>query len=644
MNFAGIIELLALTAAALALVHWLLMGRSGLRVDCAVLLLALVVITALLGLGRALPGTALSRLIAPSRGYLAVVQCILWGFLVYAFVQRTTARRLHYTERQKDLLLSNLPQRIYFKDPDLVYVSVNEQFARAVDQPTHEIVGKTDYDLYPSQVADRYRAADLRVLDQGLPETTVQEKSGDDGTVVTEVTRIPVEGDDGLPCGLLGMVADVTERARTREALRKTEGEKEAILDSMSEVVVYQDADMRVLWSNRAAAEHLDMQPGQLIGRHCYRLWQGTDQPCPGCPVADALATGMPAEGKMASRDGRHWRIRGYPVTDAEGTVQGTVEVAEDITEKTRAQAAYTRLAAIVEASDDAIIGTTPGGVITDWNIGAERIYGYEEEEIAGRPLTDLLADASAEDFREVMDEVGAGESKQHHEVSCCTRAGRVLDVSMTMSPMMDETGAVVGISVIARDITEQVRLRQELRVLSLVDALTDLHNRRGFFHLASQQLKVASRTGQPMLLLFIDIDGLKKINDGLGHSEGDRALKDTANVLRGAFRESDITARIGGDEFAVLALDAAPDSRRNLRKRIAERISKHNQTADRPYDLSVSVGVALHDPKRPTTLDELLADADARMYEEKRAKRQARTQKPPSFDEDTQTDAAASG
>ncbi len=643
MDFAGVVELLSLTAAACALLHWLLSGRNGLRVDCAVVLLALIFTTGLLGLGRALPQSRLAQLIAPARGYLTVVQCILWAFLVYAFVQGAVNRRLREAERHEDLLLRNVPQRIYFKDPDLVYVSVNDQFARAAGRPVDQIVGKTDYDLYPPDVADRYRAGDLRVLDQGLPETIVQHVSGKDGTTVTEVTRIPIEGERGEPSGLLGMVADVTERKRTREALRKSEGEKEAILDSMSEVVVYHDTSMRVLWSNRAAAEALNLQPGQLTGRHCYSLWQSADEPCLGCPVADALEAGSPAEKEMTSRDGRHWRIRAYPVTDAEGTVQGAVEVAEDITERKRAQSAYARLAAIVEASEDAIIGTTPSGVITDWNVGAECVYGFDDDQVVGRPLADLLTDSSRKEFEDVLQKVAAGQSAPHHEVHCCTRDGRVLHVSMTLSPMVDDAGSVEGISVIARDITEQVRLRRELRVLSLVDALTDLHNRRGFFHLASQQLKVASRTGQPMLLLFIDIDGLKTINDGLGHNEGDQALKDAAEVLRGAFRESDITARIGGDEFAVLALDAAAESRGYLRERIAERINRHNAEADRPYDLSVSVGTAVHDPKRPTTLDELLAEADARMYEEKRAKSRSRATWPSAVGKGTDTDDADS-
>ncbi|KPK65468.1 MAG: hypothetical protein AMK73_02895 [Planctomycetes bacterium SM23_32] len=176
----------------------------------------------------------------------------------------------------------------------------------------------------------------------------------------------------------------------------------------------------------------------------------------------------------------------------------------------------------------------------------------------------------------------------------------------------------------ISRDITERVQRREELRALSLEDALTKVNNRRGFFHLAEQQLKVANRTGNTMLLFFLDVDGMKWINDNLGHKEGDLALIEAANVLREAFRESDIIGRVGGDEFAVLAIEASSEEADDIVARLQQRLDSRNAQSGRHYVLSLSVGITAYDPGAALPLDELMARADALMYEHKRAKQGA--------------------
>jgi diguanylate cyclase (GGDEF)-like protein len=123
------------------------------------------------------------------------------------------------------------------------------------------------------------------------------------------------------------------------------------------------------------------------------------------------------------------------------------------------------------------------------------------------------------------------------------------------------------------------------------------------------------------MLLTFIDCDGLKWINDTFGHEEGDRALLDTAHVLRRTFREVDIVARLGGDEFAVLSIDAADWNPEELLKRLAQNIHTFNATGVRPYSLSMSWGTAAYDPHAPLSLDALMSAADELMYAQKKEK-----------------------
>jgi diguanylate cyclase (GGDEF)-like protein len=164
----------------------------------------------------------------------------------------------------------------------------------------------------------------------------------------------------------------------------------------------------------------------------------------------------------------------------------------------------------------------------------------------------------------------------------------------------------------------KQALLDRELKYLALTDDLTCLYNRRGFFAAATQQLKRARRNSESLLLLFCDVDNLKKINDTYGHQEGDMALIRTADAIEKTFRGSDILARLGGDEFVVLALEAGQPSEDVIFRRLEKNLKKAND-AGSSYSLALSVGVARFDPKKPVTLGELLVQADRAMYEKKR-------------------------
>jgi diguanylate cyclase (GGDEF)-like protein len=164
------------------------------------------------------------------------------------------------------------------------------------------------------------------------------------------------------------------------------------------------------------------------------------------------------------------------------------------------------------------------------------------------------------------------------------------------------------------------VIVERELRYLALTDDLTCLYNRRGFFAAATQQLKLARRNTQPMLLLFCDVDNLKKINDSYGHREGDLALVRTADALEEVFRDSDTLARLGGDEFAVLAMTASSQNEATILRRLEKSLKKSNANESR-YELSLSVGMARFDAQHAVSLGELMEKADQDMYEQKRSR-----------------------
>lgn len=184
-------------------------------------------------------------------------------------------------------------------------------------------------------------------------------------------------------------------------------------------------------------------------------------------------------------------------------------------------------------------------------------------------------------------------------------------------------SGAILGKAL--RFALERHQLQSTVRTLSLVDQLTGLHNRRGFMSLAEHNQKIAKRKGLDLLLFFVDLDGLKRINDELGHRVGDHALQEMAEVLRHTFRDSDIVSRFGGDEFVIMALEPAERAEQVLGDRLQARIAEANQGEGREYTLSASWGVVRQSPADVHPVSDLLMRADALMYEQKRAKRVAR-------------------
>lgn len=191
------------------------------------------------------------------------------------------------------------------------------------------------------------------------------------------------------------------------------------------------------------------------------------------------------------------------------------------------------------------------------------------------------------------------------------------------------------------QDEINQRRLAEErLQTLSFTDELTGLFNRRGFLAVSEQQIKIARRRGKRLLLLYIDVDDMKRINDTFGHQQGDAALVAATTILRDTFRESDIIARVGGDEFVVLAIDPNELPAEVLAHRLQQKCVERNDGALDDFELSLSAGSTYYDPQNPCSIEELMERADRIMYREKRDKHRGlkkgyrpRTAQPQAFD-----------
>ncbi len=260
--------------------------------------------------------------------------------------------------------------------------------------------------------------------------------------------------------------------------------------------------------------------------------------------------------------------------------------------------------------------------IIIDCNKTTARMLGYAREKIVGTPITDFMTVESKGLFETTFKELNEAKIYMNLEREFVRKDGVVFPVILNVFGEFDQLGKLIKTKTIARDITQRKAMEEKLRCLSVTDELTGLLNRRGFFTLADQQLKIADRNERRVFFLFADLDDLKVINDTYGHREGDLALFSTANILKEIFRDSDIIARVGGDEFAVLMTDCGDkDFEEVVMERIKEQIYLHNREELYRHILSISVGIVYYNHEEPCSIYDLVAKADALMFEHKKKK-----------------------
>lgn len=407
-----------------------------------------------------------------------------------------------------------------------------------------------------------------------------------------------------------------------------------ALLENMNELLLVCDSGYIITLANRKASDLFGCPREDITGRKIFEFFPGENSQELQSKIKFSLQSRRAGGFEIPLRDTEGNKItlkaKVSPFTGDEAS-GGFIFLAQDISGLERVEADFKKLRERFHTSVEAIPDCfgiyrsvrDESGRIVDFlvefvNASTCSHHNLTKDQHVGRSLLELLPYHRKlglfDDFCQVV-ETGRplmGEKLLYDDNNKHLIA-RALDIKTVR---LDD-----GVAVYWRDITEQKRAEEELRALTLVDDLTGLYNRRGFITLAQQQLKIARRMSRDMLLLFADVDGLKGINDTLGHHEGDIALIETARILKETFREPDIIARIGGDEFAVLVIEASRAGAGSLARRFKENLKSYNDAANRRYVLSLSIGVASYNPEKPCLINELLERADKLMYQEKRRK-----------------------
>jgi diguanylate cyclase (GGDEF)-like protein/PAS domain S-box-containing protein len=520
-------------------------------------------------------------------------------------------------------LLESAPDAMVIVNADGEIVLVNGQTEKLFGYARDELLGERVELLVPGRFRDGHAAQrsgysedpHTRAMGAGLD---LQGRRKDGTEFPVEISLSPLETDEGR--FVTSAIRDITQRKRSEDRFRR-------LLESAPDAIVIVNAAGEIVLINAQTEKLFGYSRNELLGervellvpdrfrdRHSTHRTDYSED-----PHTRAMGAGLDL---MARRkDGTEFpvEISLSPIeTEDETLVSSAIR---DITDRKRAEQDASHFRAVVESSHDAIISKDLEGRITSWNAGAERLYGYPAAEILDKSISVLVPPGHDDEVPEILRRVRLGERVDDLETVRARKDGTHVEVSMTVSPIRNPAGNVIGIATIARDIGVRRRYQEQLRFLAEHDALTGARNRRGFERDVSEQVGRARRYGEQAALLIIDVNDFKQINDVHGHKTGDRALKEIAAALRRRLRATDVIGRIGGDEFAVLLPYAgagqAEAVREDLRRVVNE--ARVEVSDGSPIRLSASIGMTLIDSD--TASDEaILAEADRAMYRDKTA------------------------
>jgi PAS domain S-box-containing protein len=413
-----------------------------------------------------------------------------------------------------DRLLDLLPVGVYVCDRAGLIVRYNRAAAELwgcspmIGDPTVRYCGSyrlygVDGDLLPHA---KCPMADVLATGLGLRDQEIVIERPDGTRIVALVNIEAIKDDSGRVVGAVNVFRDKPEQ-RSGQLNRDGEGPNAyELLQALPTPVYTTDAAGRITFYNGAAAELWGVRPELGTSEFCgsWKLYwpDGTPLPHDECPMALALKERRPIRGleTVAERpDGTRIPFIPHPtpVFDATGTLIGGVSTLVDITERRDAEqrirdseARYRDIAAIVESSEDAVLTKNLDGTITSWNQGAERLFGYTAEEVLGKPITILIPTDRQDEEATILARIRRGERVEHYETIRQRKDGSLIDISLTISPVKNSEGQIVGASKIARDITERRRAEEQRQLL-----LREMDHRvKNLFALASGVIALSAR------------------------------------------------------------------------------------------------------------------------------------------------------
>ncbi|OLE97810.1 MAG: hypothetical protein AUG75_03760, partial [Cyanobacteria bacterium 13_1_20CM_4_61_6] len=430
----------------------------------------------------------------------------------------------------------------------------------------------------------------------------------------------PLRDDGGTIVGVVGVALDVSDRERALAQARRSHVELEDFVEHTPVGMRWTAPDGTIVRANQAELDMLGYRSEEYVGKNVAAFHIDPDVAADTLRRLRAGESLGNVETLLRRRDGSIC----YGLVSASARFEGgeflhALHLTRDITERRLAELALAQFKAMVESADDAVIGKTLDGIITSWNPAATQLYGYAPDEVIGKPITLLAPPDGMDEIHDWLARLRRGERIERHETTRRRKDGTYVEVTLTISPILDQDGHVIGATSIGHDITERKRFEQQMQHAALHDALTDLPNRAYLVERVAQaQARGRRDPDYRFAVLFIDSDKFKAVNDNLGHAAGDRLLTEIAGRLRTCLRPGDVVARLGGDEFAVLLEEiVGPADAQHAARRIQDALATPVSFEGGEIVATASIGVAVSEPGDRHSQD-LLHDADLAMYHAK--------------------------
>jgi PAS domain S-box-containing protein len=361
----------------------------------------------------------------------------------------------------------------------------NEQFVRMWDIPLSVMAARVHRPIQQaaaSHVSDpKAFLARINEIYVQWPETTADLIELTDGRVFERVSKIQRVGDRRV--GRVWSFRDLTDRLLAERKMRESREWFEVTLSSIGDAVITTDVEGKVTFMNPVAEAltgwKLEEARGWVLEQVFNIVSEITGEAVEN-PVAKVLVegvvVGLANHTALVDRSGHTRAIEdsAAPIRDTSGRIVGVVMVFHDVTERRRAEEARLHLAAVVESSDDAIVSKTLNGIIQSWNKGAERIFGYTADEVVGKSVTILIPPDRLDEEPAILERLRRGERIDHYETIRRRKDGRLIDVALTISPIKNGVGQIVGASKIARDVTARKKAEEARQWLAAVVESSD--------------------------------------------------------------------------------------------------------------------------------------------------------------------------
>ena len=529
---------------------------------------------------------------------------------------RRLREELEATEARLRAVVANAPIVLFSTDRTGVFTLSEGKGLQPLGLRPGEAVGRSVYDLYhdnPQIVASIQRAL------AGEAFTMLAEVAG----LVYETYYAPLVNDDHVITGVIGVATDVTEASRREQSLAETGRMLHALIEAAPVPIVSLDLDGCVQLWNPAAERTFGWGAQEVLG--CpYPLvpeGQGAEFRQLLREVVGNRKTLTGVQIRREKKDGSAIDIAlsAAPIQGDGDMVTGVMAVLVDVTEAKRAEEALreseAKYRSIFESIQDIFYQTELRGTIVELSPSVER-YGYSREQLIGTSVLDIYADADERiAFVKALSERG---EVSDYEIQLRRGDGGIMPSSVSAQVRRDASGAVIGFEGTIRDISERKRFEAQLVHVANHDPLTGLFNRRRFDEEVERHLSEAQRYDFHGVLLFMDLDQFKDVNDSRGHHAGDELLSSLARLLRDRLRETDVVARLGGDEFAILLPHTDADRARAVAADLLDAVRSHTFVAGgSPLRITASIGIALF-PDQAASAGELLSRADLAMYRAK--------------------------